>query len=140
MTTAAVLSSCIRQPFLVVTAARSGLGEGAADHHPLDLVGALEDLHHLGLAHVALDREVAGVAVAAEHLHGVGGHLHRVVGGDQLGDRGLGAERQALVLEPGRGAGRWPGPTRPRRPCRRARTPSPWWSMIRFPKVSRSLA
>ncbi len=78
------------------------LGERAADHHALDLVGALEDLHDLGLAHVALDREVAGVAVAAEHLHGVGGDLHGVVGGDQLGDRRLGRERQPLVLEPRR--------------------------------------
>src|SRR4051812_32002748 len=65
--------------------------EGPADDHPLDLVGALEDLHDLGLAHVALDREVAGVAVAAEDLDGVGGHLHGVVGGDELGYGGLAA-------------------------------------------------
>lgn len=59
-----------------------GLAEFAGDDHALDLVGALEDLRHLGLAHVALDGEVAGVARAAEHLHGVGGHPHRHVGGD----------------------------------------------------------
>ncbi len=59
------------------------------DHQALNLVGALEDLHDLGLAHVSLDAIVAGVPGAAEHLHGVGGHFHRCVGGDQLGDAGL---------------------------------------------------
>src|ERR1700734_683523 len=46
----------------------SALGEVAADDEALDLVGALEDLHHLGLAHVPLDREILRVAGAAEHL------------------------------------------------------------------------
>ncbi len=99
-----------------------------ADHHPLDLVGALEDLHHLGLAHVALDREVAGVAVAAEDLDGVGGDLHGVVGGDELGDRGLAAERaRPASLSAGRGAasGWWRGPRARQPPCRRARRRGP---------------
>ncbi len=114
MTRAEVSSSCISSPCCGATRARRDgrgrrLREGPADDHPLDLVGALEDLHHLGLAHVALDREVAGVAVAAEHLHRVGGDLHGVVGGHHLGDRRLRAERQALVLEPGRGEVRRPG-------------------------------
>src|ERR1700712_1471587 len=34
----------------------------ARDDHALDLVGAFEYLHDLGLAHHALDREVGGVA------------------------------------------------------------------------------
>ena len=38
----------------------------AGDHHALDLVGALVDLGDLGVAHHPLDREVLGVAVAAE--------------------------------------------------------------------------
>ena len=76
-------------------------GEVLADHHPLDLVGALEDLHDLRLAHVALDRELAGVAGAAEHLDGVGGHLHRRVGGHQLGDAGLPGVGLAGVLAAG---------------------------------------
>ena len=67
------------------------------DDEPLNLVGALEDLRDLGLAHVALDAVVAGVADAAEHLNGVGGHLHRGVGGDQLGDTGLRRIRPAQV-------------------------------------------
>src|SRR3712207_7116816 len=46
-------------------------------HQSLHLVGALEDLHDLGLAQEALGREVLDVAVAAEHLNRVGGHPHR---------------------------------------------------------------
>src|SRR6478736_8369833 len=88
-------------------ASLSGIGgsageELARDDEPLDLVGALEDLGHLRLAHVALERKVLGVAGAAEHLDGVGGHLHGRVGGDELGDGGLLAEAAAGVLEAGR--------------------------------------
>src|ERR1700722_17186096 len=43
-------------------------GQVPADDEALNLVGALEDLHHLGLAHVPLDGEVPGVAGPAEHL------------------------------------------------------------------------
>ena len=71
------------------------------DDQSLNLVGALEDLGDLGLAHVPLDAVVAGVADAAEHLHGVGGDLHRGVGGDQLGDAGLCRVRQAGVAAAG---------------------------------------
>jgi hypothetical protein len=42
-----------------------GGGEAAGYDESLDLVGTLEDLHDLGLAHVALDALVAGVAHAA---------------------------------------------------------------------------
>ena len=38
----------------------------AADHHPLDLVGALEDLGDLGVAEEPLDGVLLDVAVAAE--------------------------------------------------------------------------
>jgi MFS family permease len=54
----------------------SGRGELPADHHPLDLVRALDDLQHLRLAHEPLGGEVLDVAVAAEYLHGVGGDPH----------------------------------------------------------------
>ena len=47
------------------------LGDGTADHQPLDLVGTLVDLRDLGVAHVLFDRIVLAVAVAAEQLHGV---------------------------------------------------------------------
>jgi alkylation response protein AidB-like acyl-CoA dehydrogenase len=43
----------------------------------LNLIGALVDLGDLCVAHHAFDREVDGVAGAAEQLHGVGGDLHQ---------------------------------------------------------------
>src|SRR3954451_2041635 len=55
------------------------LPEGPRDHEALDLVGALVDLRDLGVAHVALDRVLGHVAVAAEYLHGLDGHRHRGV-------------------------------------------------------------
>src|SRR5688572_16702359 len=80
------------------------------DHHALDLRGALVDLHELGVAVDLLDRVLARVAVAAEHLHGVRGALHHAVGTDALGDRaGVGATDalvdlpRGLVVEEARG-------------------------------------
>ena len=63
------------------------LQQAPRDHHALHLVGALVDLGDLGVAHHPLDREVLGVAGAAEQLDGVGGHLHGDVGGERLGRR-----------------------------------------------------
>ncbi len=80
---------------------RSVAGEVAADDEPLDLVGAFEDLHDFGFAHVAFDGEVARVAVAAEDLDCVGGDAHRVVGGDEFGDGRFFAVGQAGVFEAG---------------------------------------
>ena len=54
--------------------------ERAADNQPLNLVRSLDDLQHLGLAHIALRGVVRHVARAAEHLYGVGGHAHRHIG------------------------------------------------------------
>src|SRR5215210_2602995 len=59
----------------------------AGDHEPLDLVRALVDLRDLRVAHHALDRVFLHVAVAAEHLHRVGGDLHRDVGAVELRHR-----------------------------------------------------
>src|SRR5262249_27313839 len=56
----------------------------AGDHHPLDLVGALVDLGDLRVAHHPLDRELPGVAIAAEELDGVDRHLHRNIGSEGL--------------------------------------------------------
>src|SRR5512138_3685197 len=68
----------------------SGLAQQLlGDDHSLDLVRALVDLGDLGVAHEALDRELAGIAVAAEDLHRVGGHLHGGIGGQALRGRGL---------------------------------------------------
>src|SRR5690242_21825698 len=50
-----------------------GAEQRARNHDALNLVRALEDLGDLDVAHVALDRPVAHVARAAEHLYRVGG-------------------------------------------------------------------
>src|SRR5262245_41352145 len=68
----------------------------ARDHEPLDLRGALVELHDLRVAHELLDGVVLDEAVAAVDLDGVGGDLHRAVGGEALRVRGL--ERVALGL------------------------------------------
>src|SRR6188472_272614 len=59
------------------------------DDQPLDLRGPLVDLEQLRVAHQLLDRVLLDVAVAAEDLDGVGGDLHRRVGGEPLRERGL---------------------------------------------------
>ena len=53
----------------------------AGDHEPLDLGGALVQLQDLGVPHQLLDRVLLDEAVAAIHLDGVGGDLHRGVRG-----------------------------------------------------------
>src|SRR6188508_1871216 len=59
------------------------------DHEPLDLRGPLVDLEQLRVAHQLLDRVLLHVAVPAEHLYRVRGHLHRRVGREPLRERGL---------------------------------------------------
>ena len=76
-------------------------GQAAADDQPLDLVGAFEDLGDLGFTHEAFDAEVAGVAVAAEHLHRIGGDLHGGVGGDEFGHGCVARVRQSRVAAAG---------------------------------------
>src|SRR5690242_19403635 len=68
----------------------------ARDDQALDLRGALVELHDLRVAHELLDLVLLDEAVAAEDLHRVGGDLHRGVGGEALGVRGL--DRVALAL------------------------------------------
>src|ERR1700680_2633130 len=76
-------------------------GEGAADDQALDLGGALEDREDLRVPVPALDREIARVAVTAEHLDGLLGHPHRGLPRDQLGHGPLGViERDALARHP----------------------------------------
>src|SRR5215218_9487150 len=61
----------------------------ARDDEALDLRGAFVDLEQLRVAHELLDRILLDVAVAAEDLHCVRGHLHRRVGREPLGIRRL---------------------------------------------------
>src|ERR1051325_9031513 len=69
----------------------------------LDLAGALVDGRDLRVAHVALDRVVGRVAVAAVDLHGLDGGPLRELRRVELRHRGFLRERLARVLEP-RGA------------------------------------
>jgi hypothetical protein len=63
----------------------------------------------LRVAHHPLDREVPGVAGAAEQLHCVGGDLHRDIGGEALrademkpsAGAAFGARRRGLDHQPG---------------------------------------
>src|SRR5687767_4933924 len=66
------------------------------DHEALDLRRAFVDLEQLRVAHQLLDGVLLHIAVAAEDLHGVRGHLHRRVSREPLGERRL--ERRALAL------------------------------------------
>src|SRR5829696_3833782 len=94
-------------------AARSPNGSGSSTEHrlaeqrprddeALDLRGALVDLGDLGVAVVALGRELLRVAIAAEDLD----RLARLAAGDgrceQLGLRALDGVRAAGLLEPRR--------------------------------------
>src|SRR5215211_4844717 len=68
----------------------------ASDHQALDLRGSLVELHDLRVAHQLLDRVVLDEAVPAVDLNRVGRDLHRRIGGEALGMRGL--EGVALAL------------------------------------------
>jgi len=63
---------------LTVTLGTLNPDQLAADEHAADLVGAGADVEQLGVAVVALDRPVLGVAGAAEGLHRLVGDLHGV--------------------------------------------------------------
>ena len=92
-----------RPPGWAAAYVRSALEQLAGHDDALDLVGALVDLGDLGVAHHPLEREVAGVAGAAEQLDRVGGDLHGDVGGEALGGRA--EEGQVGVAALGLGGG-----------------------------------
>src|SRR4051794_19038992 len=82
--------------------AASGVAkEGAGDHEPLDLARALVDLGDLGVAVVALGRELLRVAVAAQHLDRLAGLPARDRAREQLGLRALDRVRVAGLLQTG---------------------------------------
>src|SRR5262245_31982164 len=87
----------VRAP-LTITASRSFIPQSlhlvahllqavAGDHDLLDLSGALADLHELGVAEVALDRQLAHVAHAAMDLDGTVGAEGGGFRGVELGHR-----------------------------------------------------
>src|SRR5262249_46274450 len=57
------------------------------DGNLLDLRAALDDLHDLGVAHVALDRARGAAAASAVDLHSVAGGFHRTGGGEVFRDQ-----------------------------------------------------
>src|ERR1700704_3527969 len=80
-------------------AARSG--DRAGDHQPLDLCRALPDLIDLRVAKPLLHRVLLDVPVAAQHLDGIGRHLHRDIAGEAFRHRPFGSpERHALGGHP----------------------------------------
>src|SRR5690349_21824563 len=77
--------------------------DGPGDDELLDLLGAFEDVHDLGVAVPALDGVLAGVAVATEDLDGPLGDPDRRAAGVELGLAALGVLVLAVAGEP-RGA------------------------------------
>src|SRR6476469_1164800 len=80
------------------------------DHEALDLRRPLVDLRDLGVAVVALGRELLGVAVAAEDLDRLAGPVAGDAGGEELRVRAVDRVRVAGLLQargaPGERAGR----------------------------------
>src|SRR4051794_34982677 len=86
------------------SAGADSLEERVGHDQTVDLVRTLVDLRSLGVTHVALDRELTRVAIAAEELHGVRGDTHRRVRGGPLGQRRSLGDALATVLGLCRGA------------------------------------
>ena len=100
--------------------ARGLAQQRAGDDEPLDLARALVDLGHLRVAVVALDRELLGVAVAAEDLDRLAGPVARDARGEELGLRALDRVRAGRPPSAARRATPARGPPRSRSACRRA--------------------
>ena len=99
----------------------AGPGQQApGDDDALDLVGPLADDHQRRVAVEALDRELGGVADAAEYAHGLGAELERGLAGEELGHAGLDVAAQSLRPALGGVAGRAGGPPPGAWPCRPA--------------------
>src|SRR3954466_2928743 len=94
-------SCCIRPSSMGANLLRSGAQERTCDDQALDLARALVDLGDLGVAVVALGREVLGVAVAAEDLDRLTGPVARDAAGEELRLRALDRVRPAGVLGAG---------------------------------------
>ena len=115
--------AALRPPALAGPArasASDALDQRVGHDQAVDLVGALVDLGALGVAHVALDGELARVAAAAEELDGVRGHAHGRVRCRPLGQRRNLADGLAAVLGLCRGAREGAAPRPPSGPSPRA--------------------
>src|SRR5437764_3891389 len=81
----------------------------AGDHEPLDLARALVDLGDLGVAVIALGRELLRVAVTAEDLDRLAGLAAGDGRGEELGLRTLDRVQAPRVLEASGAPGQRPG-------------------------------
>src|SRR2546426_9417867 len=80
-----------------------GVTEDApCDHQALNLAGSFVDLRDLGVAEVALHRELLRVAVAAEDLDRLGRLAARLLGREELRLGALLLVRLTLLLQPRR--------------------------------------
>src|SRR6478672_11132106 len=94
-------SCCIRPSSMGANLLRSGAQQRTCDDQALDLARALVDLGDLGVAVVALGREVLRVAVAAEDLDRLAGPVAGDAAGEELGLRALDRVGPAGVLQAG---------------------------------------
>src|SRR5262249_20302258 len=108
MTSFATRSLAVMRSTRIVGVMLAALHQMVRDHQALDLTGALVDLGDLGIAKVALHRELGDVAVAAEDLDRLARGAVGDIGGVQLGHRRLLAVWLLDVLEPGGAQGQKP--------------------------------
>ena len=97
-----------RRPSAAWLAVVSSAAQRAGDDQVLDLVGALADLEHLGVAVEAGDRRLEHVPEAAVDLDGLRRRPGRHAAGLQLGHRRLLLERLAGVAQGGGAVGEPP--------------------------------
>jgi len=72
--------------------------QAAGNYEPLNLAGSFVDLGDLGVAEIALGREVLGVAVAAKDLDRLAGPVPRDAAGKELGLRPFDRVRKASLF------------------------------------------
>src|SRR6476620_5163352 len=92
-------SCCIRPSSMGANLLRSGAQQRTCDDQALDLARALVDLGDLGVAVVALGREVLRVAVAAEDLDRLAGPVAGHARREQLGLGALDRVRPPRLLQ-----------------------------------------
>ena len=73
-------------------------GECSGDNNSLDFIGALKDLHDLGVTKEFFNRILSGISVAAENLDGVKGYLYCAVTAVGLGDCGCFGEIASILV------------------------------------------
>src|SRR5919197_729327 len=96
---APIRAARVRERWSASVAAHRFAEQRAGDDEALDLAGALVDLRDLGVAVVALGRELLRIAVAAEHLDRLAGLAAGDGAGEQLRLRALDGVRATGFLQ-----------------------------------------